>query len=35
MQNFGEEPLGRRRLGNPRRKWDDYIKIDLKEACRI
>ena len=25
------ETIGKRPLGRPRRKWDDNIKIDLKE----
>jgi hypothetical protein len=27
-------PEGRRRLGRPRRRWDDNIKIDLQEVGR-
>jgi hypothetical protein len=34
MQNFGGESLGRR-LGNPRKKREDKIMLDLKEACRV
>jgi hypothetical protein len=25
-------PVGKRRLGRPRRKWEDNIKIDLQEV---
>jgi hypothetical protein len=35
MQNFGAESLGRRRLGNPRKKCENKIQIHLKEACRV
>jgi len=31
MQGFGEEPEGKRRLGRPRRKREDNIKMDLQE----
>jgi len=26
------KPEGKRPLGRPRRRWEDYIKIDLKEV---
>jgi hypothetical protein len=26
-------PEGRRPLGRPRRRWEDNIKIDLREIC--
>jgi len=29
------KPEGKRRLGRPRRRWEDYIKMDLQEVgCR-
>ena len=28
------EPEGKRSLGRPRRRWDDYIKTDLQEVGR-
>jgi hypothetical protein len=28
---FVEKPEGKRRLGRPRRRWVDNIKIDLRE----
>jgi len=31
IQSFGGKPVGKRSLGTPRRKWEDNIKIDLKE----
>ena len=33
IQNFNRKPTGRRRLGRPRRRWEDNIRIDLKEIC--
>jgi hypothetical protein len=30
---FVERPGGKRPLGRPRRRWDDNIKIDLREIC--
>ena len=27
------KPTGKRLLGRPRSRWEDYIKIDLKEIC--
>jgi hypothetical protein len=32
IQDFGRETEGRRPLGRPRRRWDDNIKMDIKEA---
>jgi hypothetical protein len=26
-------PAGKRSLGRPRRRWEDSIKMDLKEIC--
>jgi hypothetical protein len=26
-----EKPVGKRPLGNPRRKWEDNIRMDLRE----
>jgi hypothetical protein len=31
VQGFGGEPEGKRPLGRPRRRWEDGIKVDLKE----
>jgi hypothetical protein len=30
IQNLIGKPKGKRRLGNPRPRWDDNIKVDLK-----
>jgi len=27
------KPEGKRPLGRPRRRWDDYIMMDLQEVC--
>ena len=27
------EPTGNRHLGTPRRRWEDNIRMDLKEIC--
>ena len=27
------KPTGKRPLGRPRRRWEDYIKMDLEEKC--
>ena len=36
VQSFGEEPEGKRPLGRPRRRWEDNIKVDLREVgCGI
>ena len=32
MQGFGGEPEGKRPLVKPRRKWEDNIKMDLREV---
>ena len=32
MQGFGWTPEGKRPLGRPRRRWEDNIKIDLREV---
>jgi hypothetical protein len=32
VQGFGREPEERRPLGRPRHRWDDDIKMDLKEV---
>jgi hypothetical protein len=29
---LGWKPEGRRPLGRPRRRWEDYIKMDLREV---
>jgi hypothetical protein len=31
LQDFGWRPKGRRPLGRPRRRWEDNIKMDLRE----
>jgi hypothetical protein len=31
IQHFGWEAEGRRPLGRPRRRWEDNIKMDLRE----
>jgi hypothetical protein len=31
IQHFGGRPEGRRPLGRPRRRWEDNIKMDLRE----
>jgi len=28
------KPEGKRQLGRPRRRWEDYIKMDLQEVVR-
>ena len=33
-QGFGGEIKGKRPLGRPRRRWEDNIKVDLKEVGR-
>ena len=30
-QNGGSKPTGKRPLGMPRRRWEDNIRMDLKE----
>jgi len=32
MFGFGGKPEGKRLLGRPRRRWEDNIKMDLKEV---
>jgi hypothetical protein len=32
IQHFGWTPEGRRPLGRPRRRWEDNIKMDLRET---
>jgi hypothetical protein len=32
VQGIGEETEGKRPLGRPRHRWDDNIKMDLKEV---
>ena len=32
IQGFGEDPEGKRPFGRPRRRWEDNIKVDLKEV---
>ena len=27
------KPIGKRHLGRPRRRWEDNIRVDLKEIC--
>ena len=27
------QPIGKRPLGRPRRRWEDNIRMDLKEIC--
>jgi hypothetical protein len=31
VQGFGEKSDGKRPLGRPRRRWEDRIKMDLRE----
>jgi hypothetical protein len=31
VQGFGEKSEGKRPLGRPRRRWEDRIKMDLRE----
>jgi hypothetical protein len=31
LQGFGGRPEGKRPLGRPRRRWEDNIKMDLRE----
>jgi hypothetical protein len=28
-----EKPEGRRPLGRPRRRWEDGVRMDLRETC--
>ena len=30
---FTGKPTGKRSLGKPRRRWEDNIRMDLKEMC--
>jgi hypothetical protein len=32
IQGFGGETRGKRPLGRPRRKWEDYIMMNLQEV---
>ena len=32
IQGFGGEPEGRRPLGRPKHRWEDNIKMDLREV---
>ena len=32
IQRFNGKPEGKRPLGRPRRRWDDNIKMDLREV---
>jgi hypothetical protein len=32
LQGFGEKLEGKRPLGRHRRKWEDYIKMDIQEV---
>ena len=32
IQSFGREPEGKRKLGNPRHRWEYNIKMDLHEV---
>jgi hypothetical protein len=32
VQGFGGKPEGKRALGRPRRRWDDGIRMDLRET---
>jgi len=32
VQGFGGKPVGRRPLGRPRRRWEDNIRMDLREV---
>jgi hypothetical protein len=31
VQGFGGKPVGKRPLGRPRRRWEDGIRMDVKE----
>ena len=31
--NFNRYNTGKRSLGRPRRRWEENIRIDLKEIC--
>ena len=31
FQNFTSKPIGKRLLGGPRRRWDDNIRMNVKE----
>jgi hypothetical protein len=33
VQGFGEKPKGKRPLGRSRCRWEDGIRMDLKEIC--
>jgi hypothetical protein len=35
IKALGGKPQGKRQLGSPRPRWDDNIKMDLKEILRI
>jgi hypothetical protein len=32
IQNLGGKPEGKRPLGRPRRKWEDNVRMDLRET---
>ena len=32
IQDFGGKPEGKRRIGRTRRRWEDNIKMDLREV---
>jgi hypothetical protein len=32
VQRFGDKPEGKRSLGRPRRRWEDRIRMDLRET---
>ena len=32
IQSFDVKPEGKRPIGRPRRRWEDNIKMDLKEV---
>jgi hypothetical protein len=32
IRGFGGKPEGKRPLGRPRRRWEDIVKMDLKEV---
>jgi hypothetical protein len=32
IEDFGEEPEGRRPLGRPRHRWEDTMKVDIQEV---
>ena len=34
IQSFNGKPEGKRPLGRPRRRWEDNIKMDLREVVR-